>query len=128
MAYKDHVSEMVNISDEDRNAYFAGVDRAANALHKAFSPDKINYGAYGDGGCHLHFHLVPKYKSGSRLRSYGPHSETGGISHGLKKCPPDTFLPAARAGLKVNCCEAAREGGLGHSIPTQIIMKKLAPA
>ena len=28
-------------------------------------PDKINYGAYGDGGCHLHFHLVPKYKSDS---------------------------------------------------------------
>ena len=62
VAYKDHVSEMVNISDEDRNAYFADVNKAANALHKAFSPDKINYGAYGDGGCHLHFHLVPKYK------------------------------------------------------------------
>ena len=25
-------------------------------------PDKVNFGAYGDGGCHLHFHLVPKYK------------------------------------------------------------------
>ena len=62
VAYKDHVSEMVNISDEDRNAYFADVIKAANALHKAFHPDKINYGAYGDGGCHLHFHLVPKYK------------------------------------------------------------------
>ena len=62
VAYKDHVSEMVNISDEDRNAYFADVNKAANALHKAFSPDKINYGAYGDGGCHLHFHLVPKYQ------------------------------------------------------------------
>ena len=62
VAYKDHVSEMVNISDEDRNAYFADVNKAANALHKAFNPDKINYGAYGDGGCHLHFHLVPKYK------------------------------------------------------------------
>ena len=32
------------------------------AIHKAFNPDKINYGAYGDGGSHLHFHLVPKYK------------------------------------------------------------------
>ena len=27
-----------------------------------FSPDKVNYGAYGDTGCHLHMHLVPKYK------------------------------------------------------------------
>ena len=36
--------------------------RAARALHTAFHPDKVNYGAYGDTGRHLHFHLVPKYK------------------------------------------------------------------
>lgn len=29
-----------------------------------FNPDKVNYGAYGDMGHHLHFHLVPKYKDG----------------------------------------------------------------
>ena len=40
------------------------VATAANAIHKAFHPDKVNYGAYGDGGCHLHFHLVPKYNGG----------------------------------------------------------------
>jgi diadenosine tetraphosphate (Ap4A) HIT family hydrolase len=62
VAYKDHISELVDISDEERNAYFADVARVANAIHKAFQPDKINYGAYGDGGCHLHFHLVPKYR------------------------------------------------------------------
>ena len=27
-----------------------------------FHPDKINYGSYADTGCHLHVHLVPKYK------------------------------------------------------------------
>ena len=62
MAYKDHVSELVDISDEERNAFFADVAQAARAIHKAFHPDKVNYGAYGDGGCHLHFHLVPKYQ------------------------------------------------------------------
>ena len=62
VAYKDHISELVDISPEDRAAYFEDVARAANAIHKAFHPDKINYGSYGDGGCHLHFHLVPKYK------------------------------------------------------------------
>ena len=61
VAYKDHVSELVNISDEERNLFFADVAKAANAIHQAFHPDKVNYGAYGDGGCHLHFHLVPKY-------------------------------------------------------------------
>lgn len=62
VAYKDHVSELVDISDDERNRFFADVAKAANAIHKAFNPDKVNYGAYGDGGCHLHMHLVPKYK------------------------------------------------------------------
>ncbi len=64
VAYKDHVSEIVNISDEERDDFFADVDRAAKAIHAAFHPDKLNYGAYGDTGCHLHMHLVPKYKDG----------------------------------------------------------------
>ena len=62
VAYKDHVSELVDISEADRTAFFADVARAAKAIHAVFHPDKVNYGAYGDGGCHLHFHLVPKYK------------------------------------------------------------------
>ena len=64
VAYKDHVSEIVNISDEERNAFMADVTRAAKALHAAFKPNKVNYGAYGDTGCHLHMHLVPKYEGG----------------------------------------------------------------
>ena len=63
VAYKDHVSELVDISEEDRNAFFSDVTRAAKAIHKVFQPSKVNYGAYGDGGCHLHFHLVPKYEN-----------------------------------------------------------------
>ena len=64
VAYKEHVSEIVDITDEERNLFFADVSRAAKAIHAAFSPDKINYGAYGDTGHHLHVHLVPKYKDG----------------------------------------------------------------
>lgn len=62
IAYKDHVSELTDISDEQRNAFFADVARASKAIHAAFHPDKVNYGAYADSGCHLHMHLVPKYK------------------------------------------------------------------
>lgn len=64
VAYKDHVSELVDISEDERNRYFADIAKAANAIHKAFHPKKVNYGAYGDTGCHLHFHLVPKYENG----------------------------------------------------------------
>ncbi len=64
VAYQDHVSEIVDISEEQRNRFFADVNRAAKAIHEVFHPDKLNYGAYGDTGCHLHMHLVPKYKDG----------------------------------------------------------------
>ncbi len=62
VAYKDHVSEMVDISDAERDLYFKEVNQVAEVLHKLYQPDKVNYGAYGDGGSHLHFHLVPKYE------------------------------------------------------------------
>lgn len=62
VAYKQHVGEMVSLSEEERNAFFADVSTVAKALHAAFNPAKINYGAFGDTGNHLHFHLVPKYK------------------------------------------------------------------
>lgn len=69
VAYKEHVSEIVDISDDERNAFFADVARAANTIHKVFRPDKLNYGAYGDTGCHLHVHLCPKYKDGDEWGS-----------------------------------------------------------
>ena len=47
LAYKDHVSEIVDIPDEERN----------------------QYGMYGDTGCHLHMHLVPKYEGGDEWGS-----------------------------------------------------------
>jgi len=65
VAHKEHVSELVDLTDEGRNAYFADIAKVAAALHKLFQPKKINYGAYGDTGKHLHFHLVPKYEDDS---------------------------------------------------------------
>lgn len=61
VAYKDHVSEIIDISLEEQKAFFEDIRHVSEALHKAFNPKKVNYGAYGDTGCHLHFHLVPKY-------------------------------------------------------------------
>ena len=38
-----------------------GIKLVAIDITKA--PNKVNYGAYGDTGCHLHMHLVPKYEN-----------------------------------------------------------------
>ena len=64
VAYKDHVNDLNELSDEDRNAFMADVARVTRAMQKAFQPEKINYGAYSDKLSHLHFHLAPKYVDG----------------------------------------------------------------
>lgn len=61
VAYKEHIGDLTELSDADRNAYFSDIAKVSNALQELFHPQKINYGAYGDTGHHLHFHLVPKY-------------------------------------------------------------------
>ena len=42
VAYKDHVSEIVSISDEERNLFMADVARAAKALHEENSEKYYN--------------------------------------------------------------------------------------
>lgn len=64
LAHKKHVSELIDLTDDERNRYFAEIAQVSRAVHKVFQPDKVNYGAYGDTGHHLHFHIVPKYEGG----------------------------------------------------------------
>ncbi len=64
LAHHKHVSEMIDLTDEERSQFYADVAKAARAIHKVYKPNKVNYGAYGDTGCHLHMHLVPKYEGG----------------------------------------------------------------
>ena len=45
------------------------LQRLQELFTKYSIPDKVNYGAYGDTGHHLHFHIVPKYKGGEEWGS-----------------------------------------------------------
>ncbi|HET9570444.1 MAG TPA: HIT family protein [Bacteroidales bacterium] len=64
VAYKDHANQLFELSVADQNAFMADVNRVAKAMMTAFSPVKINMGAYSDKLQHLHFHLAPKYVDG----------------------------------------------------------------
>ena len=64
MAAKDHKSEIVDMTPEETSAFYGDVRRVAAAVRKAFQPDKINYGSYGDTSGHCHVHIVPKYRDG----------------------------------------------------------------
>lgn len=62
VVYKDHVKEIFNLNEQELASFMNDVKRVATAVDKAFQPDKINYGAYGDTMHHLHMHVVPKYE------------------------------------------------------------------
>ncbi|MBQ7064806.1 MAG: HIT family protein [Firmicutes bacterium] len=62
LAAKRHVNDITDLTDAERDAFFADVNHVSKVLQQLFHPDKVNYGAYNDLGGHLHFHLVPKYR------------------------------------------------------------------
>ena len=62
VVYKDHVKELFELNEQELAAFMNDVKKAAAAVDKAFQPNKINYGAYGDTLHHLHMHIVPKYE------------------------------------------------------------------
>ncbi|MGG1516389.1 HIT family protein [Paenibacillus oryzisoli] len=64
VALNEHETEFFHLSQDKQDAYMRDVAQVAAAIEKAFQPDKINYGAFGDTMPHVHFHIVPKYKDG----------------------------------------------------------------
>lgn len=94
VAYKkDHVAEIQDLNDAERNAFMKDVSDVAKAIQKAYNPDRINYGAYGDTLGHLHIHLVPKYKEGfewggtfvMNTNEYASDEEINEVAETIKK-------------------------------------------
>ncbi len=61
LVFRGHKTEMFQLNTEERTAFMNDIAEAAAAIHRAFSPDKINYALFGDTVPHMHVHLVPKY-------------------------------------------------------------------
>ena len=62
---KCHEVELYNLTRDDRIRFFEDMIRVANALNVALNPDKINYAVLGNVVPHLHWHVIPRYKSDS---------------------------------------------------------------
>jgi len=62
VAYKEHVNEQFDIPEQDYLRLMKDIRMTGAALKKAFSPTKINFGAYSDTLKHAHWHIVPKYE------------------------------------------------------------------
>lgn len=64
VAYKDHSKELFDLKGDELLAFMEDVNAVARAINEAYSPVKINYGAYSDKLPHLHIHLASKYVEG----------------------------------------------------------------
>ena len=58
---KAHVSELFHLGVESRQGIIEEVNRVAAALHRAFTPTKINYELLGNMVPHMHWHIVPRF-------------------------------------------------------------------
>lgn len=61
-----HKKELFDLEEKELELYSKDISKAALAINKVFSPDKINYATYGDLVPHIHFHIVPKYINGTK--------------------------------------------------------------
>ncbi|WP_315075088.1 HIT family protein [uncultured Clostridium sp.] len=64
VVFKEHKSEITDLTEEEAALFINDARKVAKAIHKAFNPDKVNYGAFADTMKHLHLHIVPKYEGG----------------------------------------------------------------
>ena len=58
---KQHATELSQLTPEFRAAFLRDMAITAEAVEKAFKPDKMNYALLGIGKCqHMHWHLYPR--------------------------------------------------------------------
>ena len=58
---KEHATEIHFLEKEFRNRFLQEMSLTAEAVYKAFSPDKLNYELLGVGNnVHMHWHVFPR--------------------------------------------------------------------
>lgn len=60
--WKEHVSELTDLSEGDRREVLEAVMALEEALRAELSPVKINIASLGTAAPHLHFHVIPRFE------------------------------------------------------------------
>jgi diadenosine tetraphosphate (Ap4A) HIT family hydrolase len=58
-----HVKEMSDLKTQDRERLMAVVFAVEQAVREVMQPDKINLASLGNVTPHLHWHIIPRYRS-----------------------------------------------------------------
>lgn len=62
---KSHVTELFHLDRQVRAAVMEELSMMAESLYSAFSPAKINYELLGNMVPHIHWHVVPRFRTDS---------------------------------------------------------------
>jgi len=60
---KEHMTELFHLDRDRRIMVMEEVTAVASALNTLFQPDKINYELLGNMVPHMHWHLVPRFRT-----------------------------------------------------------------
>ena len=61
-----HVTGLEQLTTEEHAKFSADLKQAGNAIFSAVRPDHMNYATLGNVIPHLHYHLIPRYRSDPR--------------------------------------------------------------
>ncbi len=68
--YKNHdKKELFDLDGQERAKFMEEMSIVAEAVFKAFKPEKMNYELLGMGDAHMHWHLYPRRKGD--IENYG---------------------------------------------------------
>ena len=113
LALKNHRKELCECGPEELAAFARDLARASGAVKELWGCDKINLGSFGDTNPHLHFHIVPKYEGGFRVRRFLCHHESGAGAALRGRVSGDDRRPAGKAGdVSLSRAEARPFGGI----------------
>jgi diadenosine tetraphosphate (Ap4A) HIT family hydrolase len=65
--WNQHVAEMTQLSPAERNELMEIVWKVESAQREIFQPTKINLAQFGNMVPHLHWHVVPRWRSDSHF-------------------------------------------------------------
>lgn len=92
-----------SLSDSEYSQFMADVRTASKAIRAACNPDHMNYELLGNSNPHLHWHIVPRYKTDPRwgrpIWEGWPRDEFNSNRHTLTETEYTQLVTDIRAAL-----------------------------
>ena len=63
VVYNSHETALENLPEKNQIQFYRDMLKISSAIVEVFKPDKMNYELLGNWVPHLHWHVVPRYKT-----------------------------------------------------------------